>query len=571
MRTPLLLLLALTLTACDDGPASSAPPDAAPVAEDQGTPDAQPDAGPQPELSLEPAALSLLAAADDTATGSIVLRNLGEGPLTLNAIAFEPPTDRFTLADAEPGTLAPGAERTLQITYTAAAGDPHRATLRIQSDDADEGDLKLPITGRVAARCVRAMPGSLDLGQIQPGDQSGRFRVTITNCGDIDASVRDITMEGDPGFFWETTDGGDPIGQPFPAGGLISLNLWFENANVAADALLTGSLLIQTDDPRPLRITLQVRTTGLQGCHLVLDPDRIEYGSVRVGTSQRGAITLRNQGLDACTLRNVSIAPEGGPFGFIPLEVETLGAGEEATLTVSYAPRALSAVGDRGTLQIDYRDEGLGQNRRETAFLNGVGAEALVAGDPFEGLDFGKITQPDGCAAPVQTLRAINAGFVPLCLTGYHLEGDDCDQFTLLTAPEIVDDCLPLEAMAGAAFEFQFVPAAVGDAACDLVVDSDADNAPSLPLPLVGEGVQSAETTNSFTVGRLNAANPARFVLSRVAVADGMAVLVDDAPSETWRFEAGRNSVTFDVGAHPARDASLRVVFQAACAAVATP
>ncbi len=575
-----LALLSGALPGCDDGAAEPSPPADAAVAMDGGADQAIPDAAPsQGELSVTPVRVSLLSAIGETATTTLTLRNVGEGPLNVAGLAFEPPVPVFALADVPEGpfVIEPGAERVVQVSYTPTQANGDSGRIVVRSDDADEGELALPVAGRVPEACLQVMPGSIDLGRVQPGQSTGRFRITIANCGDFPITLTDVRLDGAAGFGWESTDGQDPVGLRLEDGGVVSLQVWYDNTDLRPDEVAAGNLIIETDrvDVRPVVVSLTARGEGRQGCVLTLTPERVAFGDVRVGTEAATELTLVNEGLDPCEVRSLAIESPDGPFAYRdgPADGTVIESGGVVTVQATYSPNQATPVGERTNLFINYRDVVQDENRRISVVLIGVGAEALIGADPFDGLDLGEATAPAGCGGPVRVVAVGNVGFVPLSLTGWAFEGDACDRFALLSAPDVPAEGKPLEAMQMEPFTFQFQPTVddAGELSCFLVALSDAQNNSRLRVRLWAQAVAEAETTQTFTMGRVGANDVARFTLRRDAVPESVTVFVNGAPSDAAGFDEGRNAIEFAPADHPARGANIRVVYDAVCEAPQEP
>ncbi len=571
-----LLLLALLLAACgggsgddDDGPADAAPP----APDGATTPDAaRPDSGTDvgPEIAIDPATIDLAAEAGmASAPLTVSIANQGTDPLNVAAIELEDASGGFALADLPgvfPAVVAPGARLEVRLTYTPPDAENHTATLVVRSDDADEGEVRVPLTGRLARRCVRAAPTSVELGRVDRGARSGVFRLSVINCGDVPLPVTGVRLEGDMGFQWES-DRGDPTAAPIAPATALQLNLTYENSGLDSGERATGTLVLETTDAAVLvRVPLTASGAPL-GCALAVRPEQVDFGARRVDRPHPVELEVINEGTADCDIRGVVIEKTAGPPRNLiretrALEVGRIAAGEARTFEVTYTPEVADPRGDRALLRVNYADAVRQEGRRVTVEVFGFGAEALIGPVP-DRVDFEPVTAAS-CASRRIEASAANAGFVPLCVTGFRYEGDDCDRFVKLEEPEI-DGCLLLEPEQGARFAFQHQPDDLGEDTCTLHVTSDSMNRPVLSIPLRGVGVEADATVDMLTVGRLEPNQRAYFGLSRPAVEETIRVFVDDAPNEAWDFSDERNAISFAAADHPPRDAALRIEFDAIC------
>lgn len=584
MRSTLLGLMLVCTVACDDGAGdgtdAATTPDAVPGDDagpegDGGGADA---ARPRPDITVEPLQLQLTAPlATDGEPVAFTVRNDGSAPLNvagvdvgsgLSSDAF------FTLLGAPqwPVELAPGASLPLTLGYHPLLPGEHRTTLFIRSDDPDEPRLSLPATGRVLAACVRVAPDRLDLGTVGRGAQSGRFRVELSSCGDVEVTVLDIRIEGDSRFAWEPDRGESPLGRTLRRGAVAPLAVTYRNEALLPGERATGQLVIETDAPTAprLEVPLSVTGGGGPGCDVLVRPGQLEFGVVRIGTTRSLTAEAVNVGDQACGFRELRLEQANG----LPVEVFSITRGIDAaqlepgavhSVEVTFHPENVRPQGDRATLSVDFYDPRQDENRRAVAQLFGVGDIAQIGAVPPR-VDFGRVTAPDGCGSEAQVARAENVGFVDLCVTAWRIEGEHCDRFALLEAPEVpADGCLRLEPGAGADFRFQYQPDDVGAHTCAVVVGADAMNTDELALELAGDGVAEAASRDTFVAGRIAPNRAARFRLSRLAVPGTVTVAVEGVVNDEVELDEERNEVVFPVGQHPAEGERVQADYEARC------
>lgn len=571
---PAILLAALLAlcVACDDG--GGDPP---PVEMDMQVDMTEADSGPDPdmapfaraEIAARPVALQLVGPLNEASTAEIVIRNEGDADLVIEQAEIMPADSPFTVS-APAMTVPPDGMTSLTVSFTPTDDQEQRAELIIRSNDREQGTLTIPVTGRAERNCYRVSPTQIEMGTVPLGMQSGRFGVSLSNCGDIPIDVTDVYIAGLMGFTHEDAMGGDGTGV-LDAGAVRNISLWFQNNDIGPGERGMAQMVVLSDSTESpeVRIDLAVRGSGAPGCQPVFETDNLDFGQVRVGTEAIRPVTITNQGIDPCMVRDLAINNVAGrPENVFRLAEglpgDVLGAGETATLQIGYAPVTADPSGERAELNFDYRDEIRMENRRATTLLTGVGSEAQVGGIPAR-VSLGLVTVP-GCASWDRGTEGSNVGFVPICITGYELQGDDCGSFVLLEEPEFPEDgCIPLERNEGVPFNFVFQPDRLGEHECTLVVLSDAQNTQRLPIPVVGVGTDTAETTDTFTVGQLNPRAAAAFTLSRPVTPEGVVVLQNGAMAEGWRVSEAANAIIFPEGSHPPRDAELSVTYQAAC------
>lgn len=102
------------------------------------------------DIRVSPGTVSLLVRTGDTGTTTLrVFNNGSQFPLNISSYDLEPGTHpAFTLSGpAAPVQLAIGQSIDLEVTFTPAAAVLATGTLRIASDDPDEGTLDVPLSG----------------------------------------------------------------------------------------------------------------------------------------------------------------------------------------------------------------------------------------------------------------------------------------------------------------------------------------------------------------------------------------------------------------------------------------
>jgi hypothetical protein len=528
---------------------------------------------PVADIEVDPLSLTLVAAIGaTTAEADVTIRNGGDAPLTLTALTMAPDGAPFTFdAVSLPLTLAAGERQVVHVTYTAPDSEVHTGGLIVESDDPDEPRQTVMITGRSASACIEVMPRSIDIGAVELGQPSGRFELAAHNCGDVDVTLPSVSTAGDPQFRVGLAQAEGPLTDVVvPAGRTTRFDVWFVNETLTAGMSAVGSVQLTTDVADTPTLEVGLRATGQESpqCVPQFTPDRLDFGPLRIGTTREVPIDVTNAGNTPCEILDLQISHEdGNPLNTFTFSGDSanfagLEPGETRTLTVVFSPAERDQQGNRAAIDLVYTEAGNELNRQEKAFLFGVAALAEVASSQ-ESTTFARTTAVD-CASPTETASVQNIGLVPLCLTSTRLEGDDCDAFVRTDGPEEAA-CIELASAASATWTYQFQPTHLGAHRCSLIVAADAMNVPEVTTQLIGQGVDTAATTDDWEVGRLNAQQRAYFRLSRPADALTVAVTVDGEANAEWRFSNDRNSIYFEVGDHPAEGARLVVDYQARC------
>lgn len=581
------LVFAVSLLAasfgCDDGgslaPDMAVPDSGSPVGRDMRTEAGPADSGPAfaPDIDINPGQLNLVAAPGMASmAGRLTISNQGNADLEITGVMFADESADFTVMyDDAPwpdgGSLVLGQDEAaeLQVVFAPQGEGDRTATLLIESNDPDELRREVVINGRNPESCIRAMPGSVNLGSVAVGGETARFAVQVVNCGDQPANIGEIALDGDAGFSWEVSQGMGS-GQVLRPGSVLILEVWYDNAALGADETSTTVLVVPTDLPvGDLRVNVLVRGGGGPTCAMVIEPAMVDYETLRLGATRPVELTVANRGTAHCEVRSLAVQATDGPEenGFVivrGIEGDRFEGGAEQTIEVAYAPVVADPIGDRAELRLGFHDPHRVQNRTATAMLRGVGSEALIGADP-PAVDTGVTTV--GCVSWRRSVDVGNVGFVPICVSGFRYEGEGCDRFVPVTEPSIPEgECIALQRNEVVTFSFQHQPGGVDAESCTLIVESDAQNTGAIEVPLRGDGTDTAETTDAAEVGDLNGRRDAFFPLSRPCDDETLRLFVNDAESQRFGFSAQRNALVFEANRHPADEGDIiRMQYEARC------
>ncbi|MBI4961649.1 MAG: choice-of-anchor D domain-containing protein [Desulfomonile tiedjei] len=138
--------------------------------------------GQAPEIRVENALGFGDVALLDSRTQAVTVYNDGTRDLVVGSVAFETSHGdiSFTEPPATPFTLAPGASRTISITYGPRAMGEAAALLAITSNDADESKVLVSLTG---AGVASPAPPSEQVSQIAEVIVTGTTNGTLTPTG----------------------------------------------------------------------------------------------------------------------------------------------------------------------------------------------------------------------------------------------------------------------------------------------------------------------------------------------------------------------------------------------------
>lgn len=480
---------------------------------------------PSPEINVTPPSVIFGAVDLDTETDieQVFIENNGNAALYIDSImlALAPPpnNEQFTLHgldDIEWPLVVP-AEEFFQfgISYHPSVDGVHETAIVINNNDADESVTTVPVRGRVRAPCLIVAPMAMNFGRVALGQASARNQLQISNCGDLPVTISAINLDGE-GFAFAAM-GDDPVGQAIEPRETIMLEVWFRNGTDGAPGLAEGDLaeglltvVNTTPDTPEIAVPLQVVGGGAPTCELLVIPNRVNFGLVARGRTVTRELQVVNRGTGACEIESEMLSPlipiPGFPVPFIltrPVGPVQVPPGAFLPFEVTYRPQLFS--NDSAIYTVNYRDpfDMAMPNKMAQANLAGIGGESDIAVIPGR-VDFGAVTAGE-CASRDERVTVYNNGIVDLCIRDIRFEGDGCGEFFLVDRPVANEDgCILVTRRDPADFVFVYEPGNLGEDACDLVLISDANNAPEFRVPLGGEGVADRRQTDVFeqTSGR---------------------------------------------------------------------
>jgi hypothetical protein len=206
---------------------------------------------------------------------------------------------------------------------------------------------------------------------------------------------------------------------------------------------------------------------------LVVNPAKVAFSGVAVGSDSTQPITLTNSGAATLVVSAASVTGNGFGLNGLPVPL-TLNAGQSAIATVTFAPPAAGAA--QGTISIASN----GANSPDDIALSGTGVTIRLALSP-SGLSFGNVALGHSAVLPV-LLESTGTGTVTISKVA--VEGAS---FT------ITDPALPLTLSPGgdSNLSVTFAPKASSSYTGSLTVISNATDSPAVAT-LAGSGSAGA-------------------------------------------------------------------------------
>jgi hypothetical protein len=464
-----------------------------------------------PQVSVDPVAVEF---ADweigQVSTPQLVtLTNQGSEALEITEIGLainDPALNaQFSFQDLPtlPYQLPAGGMLSFSMTYAPQMPGTHRTAIAMNFGEC-QGNLSVPVGGRVPVACIGANPSQVDLGRIALGQSSAPGLVEIFNCGDRPIEVTNLSF--DPvaeNFDYRLTTRELPF--TLNPRDFERVEVSYLNRALAQGELLSTNLKVfnSTDDQPELPVPVSVVGGGSPTCDLLILPTQMNFGLVSRGQIRARELQIFNRGTGSCLLRSKTIEPLIAiplpGFNQVKFRItrdtvrQEVFAAEYMPIEVTYAPDLF--MSDSAKLKVTYFDQFSMTEKTTEAILSGIGGESNIEVIPGH-VDFGQVTAGD-CASMEQRVTVYNTGIVDLCISDIHFEGN-CGEFIISNQPMYENGCITVTRNRPADVYLKYQPNNLGADRCELVFESDASDQPALRVPLSGEGVASSHQIDRF-------------------------------------------------------------------------
>ncbi len=305
--------------------------------------------------------------------------------------------------------------------------------------------------------------------------------------GILDVALPTDNLQGSVSILLGNGDGTLQTTQNFPAG-LLPVSI------TAADYDNDGLMDITVPDLEANAVSVLLSTT------LVYSPTNLSFGTVNLGTtSSPQTVTLTNNGGSAVTITSIATSPANGPFSQTNTCGNSLAAGANCTVSVTFTPTTSGNVS--GTLTITDSAQGSPQS----VALSGSGNGATVSFSPSS-VNFGN--QVVNATSAGQVVTMTNNGNATLNITSITATPS---QYTIASTT-----CgSTLTAGANCTFTVTFDPTQTGTLNGSIAVVDSGYGSPQT-ISLSGTGTQGVLTLSpaslTFGVQLLNTSSAAQTV-----------------------------------------------------------
>jgi HYDIN/CFA65/VesB-like, Ig-like domain/Cep192 domain 4/Abnormal spindle-like microcephaly-assoc'd, ASPM-SPD-2-Hydin len=428
------------------------------------------------QLSASPSSVSFgTVAVGSSANKQIVLSNSGTAAIKISSVAVSGNGYKVNGVTA-PVTINPSATVTLTATFAPSAAATDSGSITVTSN-ASNSSLAIALSGTAAQAGLAVSPATFNFGSIVEG-QTKSQSFTVTNTGSAALTIAQIGESGN-GF----TVSGLTTPATIAAGGSATLSVLF--APTAAGSL-TGSVSIASNAPNSPNAVSLSGTGVAASVTLSANPTSLAFGGWNAGSSSSKSLTITNSGNSSLTISHVTVNAKDFAASGMTTPV-TLGAGQQASLNVSFSPTSSENVTGNVTVTSS-------QGVSAVIPLSGSGLQPALSVNPGSAT-FGNATVGNPSS---QTIQLSNSGTGTLSITQVAVTGSGFSSSSL---------SLPISLSTGQTsnFNVQFSPVSAGAVTGSVSIVTNAPGSPVL-IPLSGTGVP-ATLTLSFSSTSLGFGN----------------------------------------------------------------
>lgn len=264
-----------------------------------------------------------------------VLNNVGNLPITITAIHSS--ESAFTISGMRfPITLQPQESGAINLLFAPKDVAEITGTLTVMSAGQSEPALLIPITARATAGPrLETLPASMEVG-VDPGS-SVIETIRITNNGGATLKWNASLSNNLTSLVTLNRNSGTTVPNASSA-----LNLTVGTTPSASARTTTGSITLNSDDPRNPMITIPVSITVRAIPRLTLSPPVASFPDTFIQTTSTQTLTLKNTGNAKLTISN--IVSTDAQFNWADLSTPMqLDIGSSSTMTLQFSPTNLGS------------------------------------------------------------------------------------------------------------------------------------------------------------------------------------------------------------------------------------
>jgi hypothetical protein len=210
-----------------------------------------------PEITVSPGSVDFgEVVVDYTETAHLEVINTGRAPLTVE-LGFGDGGGPYRVEPSSFG-LAAGERQELELSFTPPTYLEYPTELIFQSDDPDNPNLAIPVTGLGGdgpTPDIQLDTTTLDFGEPVAIGDAQTLWFNVSNVGDGDLHITDTQQTGSGAFSLPQ----DPSWSTLAAGSTTTVVVLYTPANLDGDH---GSFVLSSDDPDEPEVTVQFLGNG---------------------------------------------------------------------------------------------------------------------------------------------------------------------------------------------------------------------------------------------------------------------------------------------------------------------
>src|SRR5262245_19132490 len=123
-----------------------------------------------PDVEVSPPSVDFgVVDVDASASATITITNVGDATLTVDALALQDDDYDLSFTSVSSPLVVPGAAVDTVVTWTPHGAGGVDDALLVESDDPDESEVAVPLTGTVPVGDIVVDPASYDFGTLDVG------------------------------------------------------------------------------------------------------------------------------------------------------------------------------------------------------------------------------------------------------------------------------------------------------------------------------------------------------------------------------------------------------------------
>jgi hypothetical protein len=280
-----------------------------------------------------------------TLAHTLTVANAGMDLLTVAGLTV---SDAAYVVDGSGFALVPGQSRDVEVFFTPDRKGLIEAELTITSDDPDEPEVVVALTGvGVLPPDIAVSPDSLSADLLT--GQTVTEALTIENTGFADLTWA-ISIESAEDPYWVSAD---PASGTVPAGESAEVAVTFDAAGMYGGDY-DATLVVASNDPDEpeVGVAAHLRVTGV--ADIEVSETAFDYGPVFIGATRADTLTVANAGTDLLTIAGLAVsdsayAVAGSGFALAP--------GESRDVEVFFTPDREGPIEADLTITSDDPDE----------------------------------------------------------------------------------------------------------------------------------------------------------------------------------------------------------------------